>query len=165
MEDAELREWESRPDASGYDIPIWSAVGIHELDHEFTRLADLYLASKPTRRAAIRAAFTGKLDTLDDLWRYVRRVGLLIQSADVAWLRRGLAIAAVEGGRADFRDTLMSLVLLRYAAERVGIDPRPCFDEAIELAAPESSGLFENVRDHSDFEMRYTVASFGPPSG
>ena len=59
---------------------------------------------------------------------YVRRMGKRLRSADdVEWMRRGLAIAAVEGGRRDYRDTIVSLVLLRYAAEQVDLSFDPLF--------------------------------------
>jgi hypothetical protein len=164
VDDAEFRAWESLPDGRGYtSTPTWSSVGVHDLDQKLTRLADLYRAADPARRAAIRDAFEGRTDVLDDMWLYVRRVGRLIRSAaDVEWLRRGLAVAAVEGGRVDYRDTIVSLVLLRHAAERAGIDPRPHFDEAIALADASAAGIFENARDHDRDNVLYTVAGFGP---
>jgi hypothetical protein len=98
------------------------------------------------------------------MWGYVRGVAVRIGSPDdVAWRRRGLAIAAVEGGRIDYRDTIVSLVILRYGAERAGIDPRPFFDEAMATASPQGRLCLRNARDHSRRDVLYTVREMGPP--
>jgi hypothetical protein len=163
--DDPLRKWDSLPDGGGYTATsIWSSVGTHDLDRKLTHLADLYRAAASSQRAVIRGYFDHRRADLDNMWIYVRRVGRLIRSpADIEWLRRGLAIAAIEGGRVDYRDTIVSLVLLRYASERAGIDPRPEFDEAMNLAEECATESFENARDHDDSDVEYTVSAFGPP--
>ena len=55
------------------------------------------------------------------MWLYVRRMGARICSPkDVEWVRRALAIAAIEGGRADYRDTIISLLLLFQLKSLIG---------------------------------------------
>ena len=163
--DPEFRAWLALPGRGGYEqCGLWEWVGSCPADDRITVLADMYLKASPERREQIRAYFRDKGADLAELWVYVRRVALLIRSEeDVLWLRRGLAAAAIEGGGWDFRDTIVSLVILRYAAERAGIRTRPFFDEAIAVAAPESRDIFVNARDHSRADVAYTVREFGPP--
>jgi hypothetical protein len=164
-QDPEFRKWSRLPDGAGYlDTPVWSYIGRRKLDRKLTQLADLYRRSDPVRRKDMRDYFEGQWDRLDEMWIYVRRVAKLIRSKkDTGWLRRGLAIAALEGGRVDYRDTIVSLVILRYGAERVGIDARPFFDEAITIASPRSRGIFTNARNHRRSDVAYTVKEMGPP--
>jgi hypothetical protein len=99
------------------------------------------------------------------MWQYVRRMGKRIQSADdVEWVRRGLAIAAIEGGRRDFRDTTISLVLLRHGAERVKMPFDGLFRQiqAGEYISPENKPLFENARTHGATDVVNAVRKFGP---
>ena len=165
LHDAAFRAWEKLPVGEGYEnLVLWTGVGDHQLDQKLTQLADLYLAAAPARREAIRCYFENRREALDALWLYIRRIALLLwSSADVVWLRRGLAVAAIEGGRVDYRDTIVSLVILRHAAEHVGIVTRPYFDEAIPLVAADAVFIFTNARDHRDRDVRYTVSAFGPP--
>jgi hypothetical protein len=165
LEDPEFRAWSKLPDGSGYrNTPIWAYIGHRKLDKKFTKLADLYRNSQPARRKEIRDFFAGQWDRLDEMWLYVRRVARLIKSKrDTVWLRRGLAIAAIEGGRVDYRDTIVSLVILRYGAERAGIETGLFFDEALPMVSPRSRGIFNNARDHHASDVRYTVITMGPP--
>jgi hypothetical protein len=130
------------------------------------RLADLYLSSDTTTRKQLRDYFTGRSRELDDMWIYVRRVAATLRSADdVPAVRRALAIAAIEGGRVDYRDTIVSLVLLRHGAEQAGIGVDPLFREIQreEFLAPENRGIFENARTHAPSDIAVTVRAFGPP--
>jgi hypothetical protein len=99
------------------------------------------------------------------MWVFVRRMGMRLQKPeDIDWVRRGLAIAAIEGGRMDYRDTITSLVLLRHGAERLGIAVDPLFRQIQqpEYLAPENKPLFENARTHSADNVAVTVRAFGP---
>lgn len=124
-------------------------------------LAVLYGEASPGQRAEIRRSLAG-LDTWD-LVLYVRRVALPIHSpTDVDWLKKGLAAASIENGQFDFRDTIVSLVLLRYAAEKAGIDARQHFDETIAISDKAVVSSLENARDHRPGDMRDIIYQFGP---
>jgi hypothetical protein len=165
MRDPEFQAWLKLPAGCGYrNTPLWSYVGRRKLDRKLTRLAELYRNSSPERREHVYKFFEGKRARLDEMWIYVRRVAILIQSnRDAHWLQRGLAIAAVEGGRVDYRDSIVSLVILRYGAERAGIKTRAFFQEAIRIASPECREIFRNARDHSKGDVEYTICEMGPP--
>ena len=139
----------------------WTNIGNSSLDKKFTELAELFLAANPEQRELIRDYFEGQSDLLWKLITYERRVAMLITTVeDSNWLRLGLAIASIENGRLDFRDSIVSLVILRYAAKRVGINPSSYFNDIIKISPRE--GIFINARDHSSWGVRGIVNAFGP---
>jgi cyclase len=163
-----FEKWKGLPGAGQYGkLAAYQAVGRCDADTRWTRLADLYLRADTQRRKQIRDYFGGRPQDLDDMVLSVRRMAAQLQSVnDIHWLRRGLAVAAIEGGRRDYRDTIVSLVLLRHAAERVDIDFDPLFRQiqAAEFIAPENKLLFENARTHAAADVALTVRRYGPPS-
>jgi hypothetical protein len=165
LRDPEFLAWLKLPRGHGYrDTPLWSYVGRRQLDHKLTSLADLYRNSTPERQRQIHKFFEGQTPRLNELDMYVRRVAKLIRSRrDGAWLRRGLAIAALVGSRVDYRDCIVSLVILRFGAERAGIRTRAFFEEALPMAAAEDRGILENARDHRKGDVEYTIRTMGPP--
>jgi hypothetical protein len=165
MRDPEFQSWLKLPAGCGYcKTPLWSYVGRRSLDRKLTLLAELYQDAGSERRQQVYRYFEGKGARLDEMWIYVRRVAMLIRSKrDADWLRRGLTIAAIEGGRVDYRDTIVSLVILRYGSERAGIKTRPFFNEAIPMATKEGQENLRNARDHSRADVEYTVREMGPP--
>ncbi len=145
------------------DGDIWSASFESSLESQLSELADLYWESTPDQRRQIRDSLSSRL--VMHLFLYVRRVAILIEDRDdVPWLRRGLAMAAIENGRgADYRDLIVSLVILRHGAERVGIKTRKHFNEAIKMAEPEVRDILRNARDHRESDVKLTIREFGPP--
>ena len=141
----------------------WNAIGDSPLDKRFTELAELFLASTFEQQQLIRDFFEDQNDLLWYLTLYVRRVAKLINTReDVRWLRLGLAIASVENRRLDFRDTLASLVILRFAAQRVGINPTPYFNEIIKISPSEGKEMLTNGRDHPSWDAKGIINYFGP---
>jgi hypothetical protein len=165
LRDPEFQTWLKLPQDRGYcDTPLWSYVGRRKLDQKLTRLAELYRSATPERQRQIHSYFEGKQARLNEMLIYVRRVAKLIRlHRDVAWLRRGLAIAALEGGRVDYRDSIVGLVILRFGAERANIRTRRFFEEALPMASVECRGIFENARDHGKGDVEYTIRAMGPP--
>ena len=92
-------------------------------------LADVYLVIDPQECDVVRQRFCNG-DQYEALHRNVFRAARSIKSAsDIAWLRRGLAIAAIEGGRFEREHMVERLVYLRHQAEEVGIDVAPYIEE------------------------------------
>src|SRR5262245_53080559 len=128
--EASFQQWQLAylDDNATYPEDVWTQIGAHPLDLRLTELADLYLSANPDQRLTIYKDFQNDQPRLWELLVYVRRMTkMLATPADDQWLRRGLAIAAVEGARSDFRDTIVSLVILRWGAERAQIDTRRYF--------------------------------------
>ena len=141
---------------------FWKTVGTDPLDVRITRLADFYIQCDSSQRVKLRALLHRK-----PTWHfvaYVRRVALLILSEpEEPWLSRGLAIASLENAEFDFRDSIVSLVILRTAAEQVGLDSVPYFNAAIADCDPAFVSTLENARDHKPKDVRDLLRMFGPP--
>ena len=110
-------------------------------------------------------------ERLRELEHFVARSARLLEfTEDTQWLRRGLAAACLDAGRYDFLELLANPSILRYGAERRGLELAPFFDEAIEMAvradvstaAPDARGLLETVKGYSQRELKYWVRQFGP---
>ncbi len=142
---------------------VWRNIGVNPLDVAFAELSELYLEADSVQKKYIFDSIANDR-SLYDIWYFVRRVGKQINSAgDSRWLEIGIAAAMIDGGRADFRDLIVSMVLLRFAAEVCGVNTKPFFDNAMQNADEEMIPILKNVRDHSQKEVRYTVRSFGDP--
>lgn len=135
-----------------------------------TTLAELYLESSPEQRRELRHSLEVGDESRWELIAYVRRIAKLINSEnDTRWLRCGLAIASLENGGFDFRDLIVSLDILRHAAERAGIDTTPYFHEAIEMSSPEIHGqnipdihnILKRVGEHTRSELWFAAAVSG----
>ncbi len=149
--EATFQHWQRAylDDNATYPEDLWTQIGEHPLDLRLTELADLYLSANPDQRLALYQDFHNYERRLWELVVYVRRMAkMLATPADGHWLRRGLAIAALEGARSDFRDTIVSLILLRWGAERAQIDTRSYFIEIIAIAPREARDVFRNAKSH-----------------
>ena len=144
------------------DSEVWDAIGTHVLDVELTRLADFYGKANADQRRLLRAALSYEASWT--LLIYVRRMALqILATGDVRWLVSALRIASLENARVDYRDSIVSLVIARAAAESVAIDPLPYFDKAISQCDPEMVSTFTNARDHRPADVRDILRAFGPP--
>lgn len=140
---------------------FWSNPGGRPRDLQLSALADLYWDASDDQRQRIRDAVDPHVTW--ELLAYIRRVAILIKDeAGLQWLRRGLAIAAIENGRSDFRDLIVSLVILRHGAERAGIATRQHFDDGIKAADAVIHGHLKNARDHRESDVTATIREFGP---
>jgi hypothetical protein len=143
---------------------VWANVGSVHLDNFFTELATLYIASNDNQRSTLYEYCGRQQAIIENLWYYIRRVGKLIESKDdKKWLELGIACSLIDGGRLDYRDTITSLILLRFAAERKGIETHSVFDSFIQSAQDNMKKMLENVRDHPESSVRSSVQYFGPP--
>lgn len=143
------------------DSEFWMSIGETELDRHLTRLADIFIAAPQSEQQVVRDAVHPR--ALWNLIAFVRRLSILIiLTSDPLWLRRALAVAAIEDGRFDFRDLIVSLVIVRAAAEQVGIDHIPHFNWCIDSLSPTSHDSFINARDHSPSDILDILHNFGP---
>lgn len=141
---------------------FWISAGKTKLDHQLTQLADLYIEASSEQQEEIRSSVVPCAEW--NLVAFVRRLAiLLLDDLNPRWLKRGLAIACVENGRFDFRDTITSLVILRAASEQAGIDPLPYFDDALSHCDHRVKHMIENARNHEPSDMRDILREFGPP--
>ncbi len=160
----QFREWTSMPGHEGYGrLRIEQDLEETPADTRFDALADLYLRCDSIGQREIRDYFSEKPNEWISMFQYLRRASSrLAIDGQVLMLRRGLAIAAIEGARFDYRDSIVSLVLLRYAAEKTEIDPKPYFRQIRNCVASENIPYLDSALGHSREAMLATVRSFGP---
>lgn len=147
----------------------WGGVGASPMDARLAAFSELYVDADPDQRKMISDSFDG--EELRELGVFVARSARLIEATgDPRWLRRGFAAACIEGGRYDFRDLISSLSILRYGAERAGIEVEPFFHEALEMSLPARSTktlslqeIFLTVKSYPKQTLRDFVREFGPP--
>jgi len=143
---------------------FWESIGTLPPDKSFTKLAELYLESDGSQRQVLYKFCGQKPAILENLWRFIRRIGTLIQSKDdKGWLEVGLASALLDGGRADSRDLIASLAVLRFIAERREIDIYSVLDTFIQSAAGNIKNILEDVRDCPETNLHLTVQAFAHP--
>jgi cyclase len=160
-----FKDWQKLPGKGQYaQVGVWEKLGGCEQDARFDALADWFLSEDSMTQHEIREHFGRASDELTEMWIYVRRAAARMTAENSSlMLRRALAIAAIEGGRDDYRDTIVSLVLLRFAAEKHSAGVDKYFRQIQEHVATENRPLFENARTHSPEEIVITVEAFGPP--
>jgi hypothetical protein len=142
---------------------VWKNIGTNPLDIAIIELTNLYLESDNIQREFIFNHFTSN-ELLNDLWYFVRRIGKQINAKDDSkYLELGIAASLIDGGRADFRDLIVSITLLRFAAEIRDIDTRPYFDQALQNANERMKSILASVRDEKESGLHYTVQTFGSP--
>jgi hypothetical protein len=61
----------------------------------------------------------------------------------------------------DPRDSIVTLVLLRHAAERAGIDAVAVLDDMVGRASAGMRAVFASARDHRPADIASTVRAFG----
>jgi hypothetical protein len=143
---------------------VWANIGSASLDRFYTELAELYLASNDAQRLMIYTYCGQQYNLIENFWYFIRRIGKLIHSKDdYRWLEIGVASALMDGKRSDYRDLYASLVLLRYASERQGINTKSIFDTFIPSSQEKIKPFLENVRDLGELSVQRIVRDFGPP--
>ena len=129
-------------------------------DGRLRRIAEIYLDANDPQQKEIEDYFENRDSERWDIIFEIRELAKQIWlNADTRLLEFGLALAAIEGARSDYRDLIVSLVLLRYAAERSGIEAKSFFDK---LHSDKISSVLKNARDHSNSDVLHTVRTFGP---
>ena len=144
------------------DRAFWGSIGTHVLDVHLSRLADFYGKSNAAQRRTLRRSLNPVASW--NLVAYVRRMALqILETKDPRWLISALRIASLENATFDFRDSIVSLVIARAAAESVSIDPAPHFAKALLQCDSEMVATFTNARDHRPSDVRDILREFGPP--
>ncbi len=159
---AAFRRWESLSQVGGYThTNSLEKLGQHPVDLAWQALADLYLVSDSIHRREVRSYFDGRTEDLQSMGQYIfREAAQLAKTGNEIHLRRGLAIAAIEGGRRDYRETLQGLAILRYVAEQHEVDAKPYFAQIKDWVAIENWPLFEQVRGQSQDSLAQAAKEF-----
>jgi hypothetical protein len=143
-----------------YDDQIAENSSTERIDELFSDFADLYSDSSREQKSEIFDYFADKKIRFD-FWIYIQRIAMLIESRDDGkWLQRGLAAALMDGGRGEWKELYITLPMLRYGAERVGIDVKAYFDEAFKFANQPIISVFKHAL--TEDEYRFTIQTSGP---
>lgn len=144
------------------DREFWTSIGTHDLDVDLSQLADIYGKSNAAQRRRLRESLSPGASW--NLVAYVRRMALkILATKDPHWLVSAFRIASLENATFDFRDSIVSLVIARAAAESVSIDPLPHFAKALTQCDSKMVSTFTNARDHRPSDVRDILREFGPP--
>ena len=132
--------------------------GTEPLDAAIAELCDVYLDSDLEGRSDIREVFANQREFRQTLLAYVfRAASALRREPSARWVRRGITAAAIEDQRLDYRDSIVGLIVLRWAAERVGLDPRPEFESLATAASERTGAMIRGIPTRSASEVAYTV--------
>jgi hypothetical protein len=114
---------------------------LDERDGLLDQLCESFLSASPPQREEIREFFEGKRRPLKDLEDRAARAAFMIKSIqDVDRLRLGLAAAAINDARIDYRELSLILSGLSRAAIGAGIDPGPHFRDVAEMSSRKRTG-------------------------
>ena len=132
--------------------------GVEPLDGAIAALCDAYLDASADDRAYMRDFFRNQRRFRQNLLGYVfRAASALRRDPSPRWVRRGIVAAAIEDQGLDYRDLIVSLIVLRWAAERVGLDARPEFESLAPIASDRTSALIRGIPPRSASEVEDTV--------
>ena len=111
-------------DTESSDPEVWLSVG--------TRFIDYFRAADPLEQQALRDQMPPQYYGI--LRAFASRVACrAVQRKSIADVERGLVALALEGGRWDYRYTLMRLCLLHHSAAKLGADVDGLFRKAAAL--------------------------------
>ena len=74
----------------------------------------------------------------------------------------GLSIANLVSKKDDFRDIIVSLVILKYAAEKLDIDIRSSMETAMINAIEAFRNILISTLNHNHSSVVWTIKNFGP---
>ncbi|TWU43611.1 hypothetical protein Poly51_62660 [Rubripirellula tenax] len=155
-----LNELHGTLEDDDHDNP-WAQPGVRQLDQSASAVADWYIEHQ-SERELIRKE-TRQWGSLWGLVLFVRRAGILVD-ADSRWVNRGLAIASIVDANCDYRDLIVSLVVLRSFAMDAGLETDAAFDVALCWSTEHMHSILLNARNHELSDIQSTVATFGPPT-
>ena len=132
--------------------------GAEPLDGAIAALCDAYLEASADTRAYMRDFFRNQRRFRENLLGYVFRAATALRrDPSRRWVRQGIVAAAIEDRGVDYRDSIVSLIVLRWAAERVGVDPRPEFESLAAMASDGMRELIRGIPSRGASEVEYTV--------
>jgi hypothetical protein len=132
--------------------------GSEPLDDAIAELCDVYLETDRDGRAEIRELFANEREFRQTLLAYVfRAASALRREPAVRRVRLGIIAIAIEDQRVDYRDSIVGLILLRWAAERVNLDPRATFESLADAASEKTGAMIRGIPSRSASEVAYTV--------
>jgi hypothetical protein len=120
--------------------------GAEPLDDAIHALCVTYLATDCDGRAVIREFFATQRPFCYNLLNYVFRMATALRrDPRSAHVRGALVATAIEDAREDYRDSIVALLVLRWAAARMAVDPAPEFEAVAAVAGETTARLIRDV--------------------
>jgi hypothetical protein len=147
-----------------YSENIWEDINIHPFDLSLDKLAQIYLEASSTGKADIEK-YVQRRDGLSwALVLYIRRAALRLQSKEediLAYWAMGIALLASKSD--DVRDIVISLMLLKVGAEKIGVDLKPLYNKIDPSGLTYSKSIFYKAENQPNNSLIYAIKKFGPP--
>ncbi|MFO0870896.1 MAG: hypothetical protein U0935_18365 [Pirellulales bacterium] len=133
---------------------IWRRPFGMPFDRLMTELVTLYLEADDTQRLRLAEQTAEHRRVLGDASHFICRLLSCIRTpADTQWVRLALAVTRLDVDRTDYRDLIVSLVLVRHVAAHRGFDIVPLIDEELATASGTLREILLNVRQHSERDI------------
>jgi hypothetical protein len=146
-----------------YGNQVWEALIENPLDILFMELAELYKAADEGQRLIIEKFFERKPEWTWQLVLFIRRTAKLLNLSNKdKMVNAGWSIANLVSKKDDFRDIIVSLVILKYAADKSDIDIRPSLETAMINANEVFKNILTSTLNHNHSSVVWTVKNFGP---
>ncbi len=143
---------------------IWRRPFGLPFDRLMTELVTLYLEADDAQRQRLAEQTAAYRPVLGDASHFIcRLLSCLRTPADTQWVRLALAVTRLDVDRTDYRDLIMSLVLVRYVAAHRGLDILPLIDEELATASGTLREILLNVRQHSERDLLGAAQSWQLP--
>ena len=164
-EEHRFKEWTNRYNynkLSYIEKSIWESIGTHPQDILFLELGEIYINSDLTLKTKISTLFV-KPEKIYQLIIFIRRIAKMIDSnSQTSFVKIGFAIADIVSEKDDFRDVLTSLAILKYGAEKVGINTTEFIESTIPNYSTKLGKLFQNLMRWSEEDINLAIKWFGP---
>ncbi len=131
-----------------------NAPTLERLYEAASALCDIFRTSSASEREALADALgsRGRRLLLSYAWKMAERA---VEKNSPELVHKGLTALAIEGGRDDFRDTIMSMVVLHHSACKLGMDVVRAFADAADLFPAHSwPSSAQTLRDYPSREDR-----------
>lgn len=164
-EEPRFQEWTNRYNHNklGYiEKSIWESIGTHPQDVLFLELGEMYINADLRLKTKIRNLFD-KPEKIFQLTLFIRRIAKMIDSnSHTSFVKIGFAIADIVSGKDDLRDVLTSLAILKYGAEKAGINVREVIEYESMNYTTELNSLIQNLMKWSEIDINLSIKWFGP---
>lgn len=146
-----------------YDTDVWGNIGAHPLDVLMFDLAELYQSADKNQMLLIEKVPGSRFEWSWQMVLFIRRMAKLLNPSNFdEIIGAGLSISAIASKGDDFRDIIVSLTILKYAADRIGLDARPLFEKAMVNADEILKNILETTINSSKTSIKWVISNFGP---
>jgi hypothetical protein len=146
-----------------YGDQLWEDMIDHPLDILLMKLAELHQEADESQRLVIENFFERKPEWTWQLVLFIRRTAKLLNLSNKdKMVNAGLSIANLVSKIDDFRDIIVSLVILKFAAEKSDMDIKPLLETEMINANEIFRNILASTLNHNHSSVVWTIKNFGP---